>query len=95
MKQRKKCQALFIAVIALFIFTLPAIASEGKVNINTATEKELCTLKRVGPKYAKAIIEYRNREGAFNTPGDIIKVKGIGRKTFEVNKAIIVVKDGN
>ncbi|MBI9089844.1 MAG: helix-hairpin-helix domain-containing protein [Desulfobacterium sp.] len=95
MEQKKRCLALLVAVIALFVFTLPAMASDGKVNINTATEKELCTLKRVGPKYAKRIIEHRNKEGAFNTPKDIIKVKGIGPKTFEANKAFIVVKDGD
>ena len=95
MRQEKRRLVLLIAVIAFLSFTLPALASEGKININTATEKELCVLKRVGPKYAKRIIEHRNKEGAFNSPSDIIKVKGIGRKTFEANKAIIVVKDDN
>ena len=95
MRQKKRCLVMLIAVIAFLSFTLPALASEGKININTATEKELCVLKRVGPKYAKRIIKHRNEEGAFKAPKDITKVKGIGLKTYEANKAIIVVKDGN
>jgi competence protein ComEA len=95
MRQEKRSLVLFIAVIALLSFTLPALASEGKININTATEKELCILKRVGPKYAQRIIKHRNEEGEFKTPQDITRVKGIGLKTYEANKALIVVKDGN
>jgi competence protein ComEA len=93
MEQKKKCLVLFVAAVVLLSFTLPAMGTAGKVNINTATEKELCTLKRVGPEYARRIIEYRTEVGAFKTPQDILLVKGIGPQTFEENKAVIVVKD--
>jgi len=109
MKQRKRYLAFFVAVIVVLSFTMPSMASDtepakaadavsakatpGKVNINTATEEELCTLKGIGSKYAQRIIEYRSNEGEFKTPEDITKVKGIGVKTFEANKDIIVVKD--
>lgn len=95
MRQEKRRFVMFVAVIVFLSFTLPGLASEGKININTATEKELCALKRVGPKYAKRIVKHRNQEGEFMAPKDIIKVKGIGPKTYEANKTIIVVKDGN
>jgi len=49
-------------------------------------------LKRIGPKYAERIIEYREKNGPFKTPEDIMKVKGIGPKTFELNKDMITVK---
>jgi competence protein ComEA len=84
---------LFVAAFVLFVFILPAVGAGEKININTATEQELSTLKQVGPKYAQRIIEYRNTYGEFKAPEDIMKVKGIGPKTFEVNKDIIVVKD--
>ncbi|ACN16056.1 hypothetical protein HRM2_29730 [Desulforapulum autotrophicum HRM2] len=94
MDQKKKCLTLFVAVLVLLFFiTIPAIGAAEKVNINTATEKELCTLKRVGPQYARRIIEYRTKVGAFKTPQDILLIKGIGPQTFEENKAVIVVKD--
>ena len=95
MELKKRCLTLFVAAIVLLSFTLPVMGGQGKININTATEKELCTLKRVGPQYAKRIIENRNKEGEFKTPGDITRVKGIGTKTFEENKDVIVVKDDN
>lgn len=65
-----------------------------KVNINKATANELSSgLRRVGPKNAQAILQYREDNGEFKEPEDIKKVKGIGDKIFELNKSIIVVKD--
>lgn len=62
------------------------------VNINTASEKELQQLAGVGPKTAKAIVEYRKKNGNFKTAEDLMKVKGVGKKTFGKNKAFIKVK---
>ena len=62
-----------------------------KVNINTASLEQLMTLDRVGSKYAQRIIEYRETIGPFAEPEDIMKVKGIGQKTWEANKDRIVV----
>lgn len=61
-------------------------AADGLVNINTADEKELDTLPGVGPSTAQKIIEYRETEGQFATPEDIMKVKGIGKAKYEKMK---------
>jgi competence protein ComEA len=61
-----------------------------KININKATVDELCNLKRIGPSYAQRIVDYREQNGPFQKPEDIMQVKGIGLKTFEANKEIIV-----
>ena len=53
------------------------------VNINTADEKELDSLPGVGPSTAQKIIEYREQEGAFTAPEDIMKVRGIGKGKYE------------
>ena len=63
-----------------------------KININTATVDQLIQLKGVGNKYAARIIEYREKNGLFEKPEDIMKVKGIGPKTFETNKDIITIE---
>lgn len=58
-------------------------APVGLVNINTASASELDTLPGIGPSYAKAIIDYRTKNGPFIRLEDIQQVKGIGPKTFE------------
>jgi len=84
---------VFALVAVMFIVALaPALhAEEGKVNINEATLEELSQLKNVGPGYAQRIVEYREQNGAFEKPEDITKVKGIGQKTWELNKERIIV----
>jgi competence protein ComEA len=64
----------------------------GKININTADEKELDTLEGVGPATARAIIQYREQKGPFKTVEDIKKVKGIGEAKFSSMKDKITVE---
>jgi len=54
--------------------------SESKIsiNINTATAIELEQLAGVGPSTAKAIIEFRQKNGGFKTVEDLLNVRGIG-----------------
>lgn len=59
---------------------------EGMVNINTADEKELDKLPGVGPAMAKRIVEYRTENGAFQSPEEIKRVKGIGDAKYEKMK---------
>ncbi len=92
MRKLKTISLLILASLLFLSFCQPAIAASGKININTATKKELVTLKHIGDKIAERIIEYR-KENPFQKPEDIMKVKGIGQKVFDANKDIIVVKD--
>jgi competence protein ComEA len=64
-----------------------------KININTATAEELMQLNGVGAKYADRIIAYREKYGPFKKPEDIMRVSGIGQKTFEKNREIIILKE--
>ena len=91
MEKFNKFWAIMITFCLLVVFAVPVMA-DGKVNINTANQEELCTLKNIGDKYAKRIIEYRNTH-KFEKPEDIMEVKGIGSKTYELNKDRIIVKD--
>ncbi|MBW2312158.1 MAG: helix-hairpin-helix domain-containing protein [Deltaproteobacteria bacterium] len=61
-------------------------------NLNTATLQELTELKRIGPAYAQKIIDYREKYGPFKKIEDLMKVKGIGQKTFDANKDMITVE---
>ena len=63
----------------------------GKVNLNTADLEELMTLTGIGQTRAEAIITYREEEGAFQAPEDIMKVDGIKEGIYEKLKDEITV----
>ncbi|MDD9304248.1 MAG: ComEA family DNA-binding protein [Desulfobacter sp.] len=83
---RIKTRAIFIVLFLVLAGLIsPVYATDDKVNINTASKEELITLKYVGEATAEKIIEYRSAH-PFVVPEDIMKVKGVGQKTFDVNK---------
>lgn len=61
------------------------------VNINTASEAELMTLPGIGQSRAKDIINYRVKNGFFESIDDIMKVSGIKEAAFEKIKDLIKV----
>ena len=58
--------------------TEPAI-----ININTATVEDLQRLPGIGPMLAERIIAYRQENGPFKIPGELMNVSGIGEKKLE------------
>ncbi|MBL9104623.1 MAG: helix-hairpin-helix domain-containing protein [Myxococcales bacterium] len=83
------------AAAAAVLFTAsPAFAApqlEGQININTATQEQLELLPGVGPAMAKKIVDYRAAK-PFSEPLQIVRIKGIGRKTFDRMKTMLTVK---
>lgn len=78
-----------IGLLVLALLTLAggaAFAAEGTVNINSADEEELALLPRVGASVAGRIVEYREQNGDFESAADLMMVKGIGERTFELIK---------
>lgn len=74
---------LFSALLGL----LPALALAGPVDINTADAETLAReLNGVGDARARAIIEYREKNGRFAAPEDVMKVSGIGPQVFSLNR---------
>lgn len=61
------------------------------ININIASQAELESLPGIGPTTAQKIIEYRDANGPFLNPEDIINVPGIGPGTYERIKDLITV----
>ena len=68
------------------------LAPGTKININTATKEELDALPEIGPVKAQAIVDYRNTNGKFAAPEDVMKVSGIKEGTYAKIKDYIVVK---
>jgi competence protein ComEA len=60
----------------------PSSTADGVINLNTASSQELTRLPNIGPARAQAILELRQKLGGFKKVEDIMRVKGIGRKTF-------------
>ncbi len=79
---------LFLSILLIYVFAIQSIYAA--VNINTASEKELMTLKGIGEAKAKAIIEYRAKN-SFKRIEDIMNVKGIGEGIFNKIKHDITV----
>ncbi len=63
----------------------------GRISINQADQKQLESLPGIGPAYAQRIMEYRSANGGFTSIGDLKKISGIGEKTFEGLKDLIVL----
>lgn len=61
----------------------PGVASDGRVNINTADATALETLPGVGPALAARIIAWRDENGPFRSVDELSAVSGIGEKTLD------------
>lgn len=66
--------------------------TDARININTATVKELCNIPGVGETRAAAIVSYRESHGGFVKPEDIMKVNGIKEGMYEKIKDSISVE---
>jgi uncharacterized protein len=53
------------------------------VDVNTASPQLLEHVSGVGPSLAKKLVAYRSQKGAFSTRRELLKVAGLGPKTFE------------
>jgi competence protein ComEA len=78
--------------LAILFITAAVLASEGVVNINTASESQLMLLPRVGPSLAKKIVEHRQANGEFKSPDELVLVPGIGERTYALMEPYITVK---
>ena len=72
--------------------TSTTVGTDAKVNINTASAKELTTLRGVGPRVAERIVEYRETHGPFKKAEDLRKVEGVGKSLWERNRDRVVIK---
>lgn len=71
-----------------------AFGAQAAVDLNTATQSELESVKGLGPAKAKAIIEYRQKNGPFKSVNDLDKVKGFGQASIRKLASELTVGGG-
>ena len=78
------------SVQLLICSLLPVMAWAGPVDINSADAATIAKeLQGIGLSKAQAIVAYRDKNGSFKTAEELRKIKGIGAKTLERNRANI------
>lgn len=88
MQSIRGIKCLLAAMLALSL-AMPAMAA---VDINKADAATLAKeLKGVGPAKAKAIVEYRTKNGSFKSVDELLKVTGIGESLLQQNRSNIVL----
>jgi len=60
-----------------------ALRTARQVDLNTADAATLARLPNIGPALAQRIVAYRERHGQFLTREELLRVQGVGPKTFE------------
>lgn len=66
-------------LLFVFVSLLVLCGSSFAVDLNKATLAELEALNGIGPAKAKAIVDYRTKNGPFKSADDLDKVKGVGK----------------
>ncbi|MCC7463910.1 MAG: helix-hairpin-helix domain-containing protein [Gammaproteobacteria bacterium] len=75
---------------AVLLIASASVAVAGPVNINSADAATIAReLKGIGLSKAQAIVDYRQKHGAFRSADELASVRGIGQKTIEDNRADI------
>ena len=83
---------LYTLLISLVLTFGSMVTMAAPVDINQADARSLeKNLSGIGAKKAKAIVVYRKKNGNFKTMDDLLKVKGIGKKTLEANRKNIML----
>jgi len=82
-------------LIAALLALSASLAIADAVDINTADAEQIAEqLQGIGPARARAIVEYREKVGGFDSPEQLLEVAGVGPKVLEMNEGNITVSDG-
>ncbi|MBQ6534162.1 MAG: RNA-binding transcriptional accessory protein [Opitutales bacterium] len=65
------------------------------VEVNTASKQLLSYVSGLNASVAANIVEHRNANGAFKSRRDLLKVKGLGAKTFEQAAGFLRIRGGD
>jgi competence protein ComEA len=82
-----------VLVQSLIASLLPAAVWAGPVDVNSADAATLAEeLDGIGPAKAEAIVDYRDRNGPFESVDELLDVKGIGERVLDMNQGNILIE---
>ena len=82
-----------LTVLATGLFSIWAWAAQ-PVNVNSASAEDIAeALKGIGMSKAAAIVDYRNANGKFKHIDELVNVKGIGIRTVDINRELILLEN--
>ena len=103
------CKSMVLSVVAVAVLVVglgadTAVAAEfavagsapnmtEPVDLNSATVEELTSLPGIGKIMAERIVAFRNEHGPFTRVEDLLKIKGIGEKSFGKLRDRVKVSD--
>ncbi len=83
---RTNCRLLTCLLLAGLLVPAPVWAAakpSGKINLNSASAAQLAKVPGVTSALAKAIIDYRTKNGPFKKPDDLLKVPGMTKEILK------------
>lgn len=85
-------RCILALALVLAVALVPPIRAQSQVDINQADAKTLArSLTGVGLVKAEAIVAWRVAHGPFRSIEDLAKVQGIGARTIEANRTMILI----
>lgn len=84
-------EQIVVPAVGASVVTAPGMAADGRVNLNTADAATLDTLPGVGPATAAKILDWRERNGRFESVDDLLDVGGIGAAKLDALRDLVTV----
>jgi len=87
-----KHEMKFLLTLLAMGFLFNAAWAAEPINVNTASAEEISeNLKGIGLSKARLIVDYREANGTFLHVDELVNVKGIGIKTIDRNRGMIIL----
>jgi len=90
--------ALTVVVLTLAVASaappkdpVPTPTPDHPLDLNAAGVEELTALPGIGPALAERIVAFREEHGPFRRIEDLMRVRGVGEKSFQKLKDLITV----
>lgn len=97
---RKLARAALLPVALLLVSAEAGGQSRGPkpppepLDLNRVSVEELQQLPEVGPATARAIVRFRERNGGFRRVEELLAIRGISRRRFELIRPHVFVTSG-